>query len=245
MTILGISGFAGSGKDQLAKYLAPFGATNVALADPLKRIVRDVYDFTDEQLWGPSAERNKPDPRYPRDHNWKVTPSEDESILGGWSCACCGASREVGQPPSTAQCFLTPRYTLQLLGTEFGRHCFYDTWAVKCVRTAKTLLEGQSGYSPKTGLVPFPETVFTVPPKIVTISDVRFKNEMKVIREAGGKLLRVKRTEAGLKGTAALHPSESEQAGIPDKDFDIIVDNDGTLDDLQEMVRQLAQTLLK
>ena len=50
--ILGISGLAGSGKDQFATYLGPVGAVTVALADPLKRIARDVYAFTDEQLWG-------------------------------------------------------------------------------------------------------------------------------------------------------------------------------------------------
>lgn len=41
-------------------------AASMALADPLKTIARDVYDFSIHALWGPSSERNKPDPRYLR-----------------------------------------------------------------------------------------------------------------------------------------------------------------------------------
>lgn len=65
-------GTAGSGKDTLADLLRDNDKfVKIALADPLKRIARDVYDFTDEQLWGPSANRNEPDKRYPQ---WSECP---------------------------------------------------------------------------------------------------------------------------------------------------------------------------
>lgn len=67
MRIVGICGKAGSGKSTLADFLVNnHGYVCVSFADPLKRICRDVYDFTDEQLWGPSEKRNAGDPRYPR-----------------------------------------------------------------------------------------------------------------------------------------------------------------------------------
>lgn len=231
--ILGISGVAGSGKDTFAKFLGPHGACNVALADPLKKIARDIYDFTDEQLWGPSAERNKPDKRYPREHSWD-----------GLTCACCGASRSTSVGEELPPCFLTPRYALQLLGTQWGRECYPDTWAVKCVRTAKELLgSALARYDAKSGLyhlsgVPDAERV-----KLVTISDVRFKNEMRVIREAGGKILRVRRPGAGLQGSSGLHASEAEQASIPDDEFDLVIENDGTLEALQEKASALVRAL--
>lgn len=63
--LLGIAGLAGSGKDTVANMLVErFAFTKVSLADPLKRICKDVFDFTDEQLWGPSEHRNAPDARW-------------------------------------------------------------------------------------------------------------------------------------------------------------------------------------
>jgi hypothetical protein len=234
----------------------------VALADPLKRIARDVYAFTDTQLWGPSAERNKPDERYPREHTFPYNdmslklPADDREARGrAMVCSCCGWNggslrRDGSEPPP---CYLTPRYALQLLGTEWGRQCYPDTWAALCVRTAKRLLESTFEdcktpgfhplyYTPAQGLYQGnnPRQV-----EVVTVSDVRFLNEMRVIREAGGKIVRVRRPGAGLGGSAGLHPSEAEQAGIPDEDFDFVVENTGSLADLKEEVRKLAQRLAK
>jgi len=233
--ILGISGLAGSGKDQFATYLGPVGAVTVALADPLKRIARDVYAFTDEQLWGPSAERNKPDERYPREHSWHAS-----------TCTCCGQSRFATTNEVVPPCFLTPRFALQTLGTEWGRTCFPDTWAALCVRTAKMLLDDPAiRYNQRTGLVRLGAAPRFDRTKIVSVSDVRFKNEMRVIREAGGKVVRIKRPGAGLKGSAGLHPSEAEQASIPDAEFDFVVENTGTLADLQAAAEDLGQRLAK
>jgi hypothetical protein len=63
--IIGISGKAGVGKDTATDLLVErFGFVKVALADPLKRICKEVFAFTDEQLWGSSEKRNAPDERY-------------------------------------------------------------------------------------------------------------------------------------------------------------------------------------
>lgn len=246
MRLLGISGLAGSGKDTFASYLRLLGATNVALADPLKQIAKAVYDFTDEQLWGPSAERNKPDPRYPRNHTF-----HGNDLV----CACCGWDggslvRDGSSPPP---CYLTPRYVLQLLGTDWGRECYPDTWVEKCVRTARQLLTNhRARYSFKTGLYTVPESrdwdseneVEAGRVKLVTVSDVRFRNEVLTIQKAGGKVVRVKRPGAGLGGAAGLHPSEAEQMAIPDRAFDFVVENDGTLGDLQTRALAIGKGLL-
>lgn len=64
--IVGISGHAGAGKDTLADLLVhEYGFVKIGLADPLKRICQEVYQFSDDQLWGPSEKRNAPDLRYP------------------------------------------------------------------------------------------------------------------------------------------------------------------------------------
>jgi hypothetical protein len=64
--ILGILGQSGAGKDTIADYLVKkYRFVKVALADPLKRVCKEVYGFSDSQLWGPSEMRNSPDFRYP------------------------------------------------------------------------------------------------------------------------------------------------------------------------------------
>jgi len=273
MNILGICGVAGSGKDTFAQYLAPLGATNIALADPLKQIAQQVYDFTDEQLWGPSAERNKPDPRYRRPHTWT---EQDDSIH--LTCSCCGQTTHARQveddvwvpdEDEVPLCHLTPRYALQLLGTDWGRHCYPDTWVTKCIRTAQHLLTGAPAsmpyvyhpnyegpretyigriypaYSAQKGLHDFKLLAEAERTRIVTVSDVRFRNEISIIREAGGKVVRVRRPGAGLGGAKGLHPSEAEQASIQDHEFDFVVENGGTLEAFELAALDIGRALLQ
>lgn len=74
--IIGLLGQANSGKDTVADFLVrDHGFVKVALADPLKRIARDVFDFSDKQLWGSSQFRNEPDKRYPRPFGYSFPTS--------------------------------------------------------------------------------------------------------------------------------------------------------------------------
>ncbi|MEK7499201.1 MAG: hypothetical protein AAB649_01190 [Patescibacteria group bacterium] len=66
-SIISLTGNMGVGKDTMADYMvAKYGYVKVSMADPFKRIAKDVYEFSDEQLWGPSEARNRDDMRYPR-----------------------------------------------------------------------------------------------------------------------------------------------------------------------------------
>jgi hypothetical protein len=130
------------------------------------------------------------------------------------------------------------------LGTEWGRNCYPNTWAELCVRTAQTLLtEPIARYDQKQGLYFLDElggttAGNTMTTKGVVIPDCRFRNEMIAIRAAGGKVLRITRPGAGLSGGRELHPSETEQASIPDSEFDHVIQNSGTLEDLRAAVRE-------
>lgn len=243
MNILGISGLAGSGKDTVAKFLGPLGASNVALADPLKRIAKDVYDFTDLQLWGPSEERNKPDERYPREHTFGE----------GKLCACCGWNWDDTFSTGDPRCFLTPRYALQLLGTNWGRHCYENTWVVKCVRTAGQLLDDPHlRYDYKRGVYRInggrdwegEYTAEDLRVRLVTVSDVRFRNEIRAIQAHGGKVVRVRRPGAGLGGAAGLHPSEAEMMTISDSEFDFVIENEGTLEELEALAIKIGRGMI-
>ena len=127
----------------------------------------------------------------------------------------------------------TPRLALQLMGTEAGRNVFHqDLWVI-------SLLNRSQG-------------------KNVVVTDVRFKNEVKAIRDANGLVIRVRRgidplwyTTAllanggdkdaiALMGNHAVHQSEWDWIGSP---IDYIIDNDGTLKDLREKVSAVLQNI--
>lgn len=224
MNLVGIAGRAGAGKSTAASVLVKeFGFIEVALADPLKRICKEVFDFSDEQLWGPSEKRNELDERYP---------------LGG---------NGVG--------FLSPRYALQTLGTEWGRGCYEDVWIDIAIRTAQKLLGGDIGipeeYDPKRGLI---YAGNYNPPEGVVISDIRFPNEVAAIKKAGGTIWLIERP----KQSRSVLRREAMQKGEPLPDFQSHVsensldgikvnghiDNRDTLDWFKEQVRTLARSQL-
>lgn len=224
--IIGLCGQAGAGKDTVADFLVKnHGFVKVALADPLKRICREVFDFSDEQLWGPSSERNKPDERYSRKRI--IGPPFGE---GSFDISIGGE-------------FLTPRFALQRLGTEWGRFCYPNVWVDYALRVADKLLY-KSGilrsvhyhYDQMQGL-----RVLNVPlgpkPTGVVISDVRFINEVEAIRAAGGHVWKIERPGSGLTGTAAQHASEQEQNSIDPRKFASVLNNaDGPLEELEVLV---------
>jgi hypothetical protein len=215
--LIGLTGKAGAGKDTSADYLVKqYGCVKIALADPLKRICKDVFDFSDDQLWGPSESRNAEDLRYPR-------TGEGGDLIG----------------------YLTPRYALQQLGTEWGRDCYNGVWIDYALRMANEVLTNQRSYGAKGGLghgesggnYVYTDTKF----KGVVISDCRFMNEFAAIRKDGGKVWRIKRPEEGLQGDAGLHVSETEQDGVPDSYFDAVLYNDSTIAALQMRIDTLMK----
>jgi hypothetical protein len=127
---------------------------------------------------------------------------------------------------------LTPRLLLQLLGTEAGREIIHPNIWVNALfadykPTGDNLLEGEVRRVREEDLI-YPKWIIT---------DVRFPNEAKAIKDKGGIVIRVNRNN----GTRAIdtnpHPSET---ALDDYDgFDYVVENDGSIEDLVDKIRQL------
>lgn len=220
--LLGICGQAGSGKDTVADHLClQHQFVKVGFADPLKRICKDVFNFSDEQLWGPSEKRNAEDRRYPR-----------PSLPGPGGM---GLLYDTG--------YLTPRHALQTLGTEWGRHCYADVWVDYAIRIHAKLQEGGWQYRPMNGL-----KMAANPPDFranVVISDVRFRNEVEGIKKAGGYIFRIIRPGAEGNVGVSGHASEMEQKSIPDALFDGVILNASTIVDLFSNVSQMIAPYMK
>jgi len=236
--IVGISGLctdihgaqrvAGAGKDVVAqRLLRHHSFVQLAWADPMKRFCQEVFAFTDEQLWGDSKARVQPDPRYVR-----VPAGELDSITG--------------EPNPPVPVFLTPRYALQTLGNDWGRACCRDTWIRYGIRVIRQLQRGGCTYSPQQGLRPccVIDSEAVRPKTRVVVSDLRYYNEAEGIREAGGRLVRVKRTVDYAFADQQMdgqHQSEVELPTWGDDKFDYIIENNGdNLDHLNLLVDQMV-----
>jgi hypothetical protein len=243
----------GTGKDTVADFLVA-GETfaKIGLADPLKRFVRDVYGFTREQLWGPSSERNRIDTRYPRaQHIWIPTDNLHEEV-----CECCGITRRPNlKYDSFPGCFLTPRFALQKLGTEWGRHCWEDTWIHKAVDEALSLMDDPEYhmYDPEEGVVNRMEDTYDRenapegPINGVVFSDIRFKNEVQHIKASGGKIVLVYREVDKVAASAKdmAHQSENDlnEYGLDNPLWDAVVRNDSGIEALSGKVQECLALL--
>jgi len=132
---------------------------------------------------------------------------------------------------STFSSLLTPRKLLQLLGTEAGRQIIHPNIWVNALFADYNPLgfdyKGSAGKNIKGSWV-YPKWIIT---------DVRFPNEVEGIKDRGGIVIRINRDN----GTRAIdvNPHLSETA-LDDYDgFDYVVENDGSIEDLVDKIRQL------
>jgi dephospho-CoA kinase len=73
-TIIGITGKKFSGKDTLGKLFINYGYRKIAFADALKDTVKNIFDFTEEQVNGTQKEIV--------DEYWKKTPRQIMQFIG-------------------------------------------------------------------------------------------------------------------------------------------------------------------
>jgi hypothetical protein len=133
---------------------------------------------------------------------------------------------------------LTPRWVLQYWGTEVCRKAFHDDiWIASLENKLRNSKDD------------------------IVISDCRFPNEIKSIKDAGGIVIRVKRGDdpawykdaadmnagptclnwsiaSGRMSALKIHASETAWVGTK---FDAVLTNDGTIDDLMTKVKDLVQ----
>jgi hypothetical protein len=251
-----ICGQAGSGKDTVASFMVKnHGAVTIAQADPMKRLAKLLFDFTDDQLWGPSESRNAVDHRYDPEHltaeAWDgVWERFNHQSIDAWlrdlfpDLEFLNLPTDKGAGPRPAlrnwlnqvmtQTYwagkaLTPRYVLQTLGTEWGRAQGRDIWTNYAVNAAWKLLGGGYSYDRAQGLTEAKDGS----PRWVVITDGRFRNEVVNVLRAGGITIKVFNPQ-GTDNTAIEaagvkgHQSEKELGGIPNHFYTATFRNDKT-----------------
>ena len=120
---------------------------------------------------------------------------------------------------------LTPRLLLQLIGTECGRNIIHpDVWVNSLMVDYKPI-DRRTWQDPD-------DSNITIPKWLIT--DIRFPNEVKAIRNREGIIIRIERP-----GTEKSD-HYSETALDDYKDWDEVIVNDGTMDDLLEKVKLIV-----
>ncbi|MAI83387.1 MAG: hypothetical protein CMM91_11585 [Rickettsiales bacterium] len=113
---------------------------------------------------------------------------------------------------------VTPRWVLQYFGTEVMRGKMYDAiWIDSCLGRYR----GQN----------------------TVISDTRFVNEIKTIKAHGGKIICVKRGDLPSQKEMQERGAHRSEWDWLNSDFDFIIDNYGTKDELFQKVDELVISL--
>jgi len=210
--IIGICGLIGSGKDTIADYLQNIHQfRRESFAHALKDAVAQVFGWDRELLEGRTKESRA----------WR------EQVDPWWAA-------RLNMPN------LTPRYVLQVWGTEVARRSFHDDIWIAALENKLRKTKDD-----------------------VVISDCRFPNEIKSIKRAGGIVIRVVRgpepewydiaekVNRGPNGNSYWATSKtrlekynvhaSETAWIGTK-FDAVIDNNA--DGLDNLYRQIKDLVL-
>lgn len=208
--VIGVSGFAGSGKDSFANiFVEKYGYTKISMADSIKDMLSVVFGWDREMLQGAT----------PESRLWRETPDEF------WS--------------SVLEYPFTPRKAMTTIGTNLFRvHFHKDIW-VQSVK--KKILDVGTN---------------------VIIPDLRFGNEIEMMRDIGACLFEIERgarpewyeralqenlliQDGILPGTNEsmefLYPEvhESEYRWIGLNKPCVLVNNSGSLQDLQKYVSRI------
>ena len=209
--IIGVCGFIGSGKDTIADYL-------VNLHHFRRESFANTLKDAVAAVFG--WDRTMLEGRTKQAREWR------EQVDPWWA-------ERLNIP------HLTPRWILQNWGTEVCRKNFHDDiWIASLENKLRASTDD------------------------IVISDCRFPNEIAAIKKAGGRVVRVVRgpepewygaavsRNRGPNGNSSwalsgrrlqqlgIHASETSWVGTR---FDAVLDNNGTLEDLYQQVKHLAQ----
>jgi hypothetical protein len=206
--IIGLAGYAGSGKDTVAELLiAHEQFRKLAFADPLRTELADAFHV--ESL----TFSHRP---------WKSQPMESLALTRctdpGYVGAVLRHLAEGGKPVAINEELTrprTPRETMQLWGTQYRRTQDDSYWT--------RLLVARISYYMRD----LHEHRFAV-------TDCRFANEVEAVRSMGGQLWQVKRPElAQPSAEEGVHSSVNDGSAF---EPDVVINNSHDMRHLQQLV---------
>lgn len=229
MHIIGITGQAGAGKDEIAgRFVQKHGYKQLSLADPMKRFGLNVFGFDVIQLWGPSSARNHFDPGF---NECAIRSSQVEFKPGcsiakvrrhcdpGWGDAAMRlvdygeewVNELIMEPAAREEALNMLYFWFASLGHHYNQlspRIMLQSLGTEWGREVcgENLWINNLLAAAERVLLGYEyerETGFThgvmQPPTGIVCSDVRFSNELTAVKDAGGRIIRVTRESADKK----------------------------------------------
>ena len=220
MKIIGITGVAHSGKSTAATVLQRVtGGKRDGFAAPLRRFTMEAFGLDEDQIYGPRKEEPIAgvSRRCPSCDGAAIVESwEDIAVSRRGLCSTCSGA---GSIPTT------PRFAMQTLGTEWGRMVSGGrVWIDWLIRRANVALSSGA--------------------PCVIVDDVRFLNEAVAIRNAGGSILRIRRSS--VERAAETWRTHSSERDILTEEMGALVTdipNDGEIEDFVERMTRLGMEI--
>jgi len=243
MSIISISGKIGAGKDEVAKIIQR--ATNYhfeirRFADNLKDIVCMLIGCTREQLEDREFKEEELGEEwwYYKDKKNKIYPYNSYDGYVG--------DKKLVLP--------TPRLLMQLLGTECGREILHtNVWVNSLMSEYKPALPKYKELFEASGIQLSKEEADLATwiqeqyPNWI-IPDVRFPNEFKAVKDRNGITIRVNRPDfvenalTRKKFPVKVYKKEHKsETALDTAEFDYVIDNSGSLGDLEEKVLEILR----
>jgi hypothetical protein len=257
--IVCFSGFAGVGKDEACKHLVnKYNALHTGLVDPAKRHLHELYGFSELQLFGPSKYRNLGDLRYPKKefHDFRIQRWEQNGT------PCWGTFTLLPDHKSTPavggdfhiveegdpRFWLSPREALQRYA-ELMNLLYKNSWINKGIQVHQEyFVNSKSYYSRMKGIYYGEERTEDKDYFISCFSDFRHLNEIEFVKNlelADTRVILVRIKHPVINKPPFDHKSETDQVDISDSIFDHIIDNDGTILDLQRKLDNIICNSLR
>lgn len=235
MQTIVLFGVKGSGKDTVGAMLRErYGFVTDSFADPLKRMAKIAFPaFTDEDLWGPSENRERQYKQYPmgdrclKCNEYLYPPLGDTSPDSDLECTRCF----IVYPR-----YVNPRIALQMLGTEWGRRLYEDVWIDNVF--ARVEAARQITHPLKIDRVHYATPGYDYRPYVIT--DGRYPNEQARSAKLGATTVLLLRK---LEESTSTHSSESSLKTIPREAFQYVLDNRCPLEELPALVDTMVKTL--
>lgn len=124
----------------------------------------------------------------------------------------------------------TPRRIMQYVGTDLFRN------------NIENLFPGLEGnFFTHAFKIWYQEQIALEPKLCVVISDVRFQNEVDMIHELGGSVIKINRNCTPAVGISTAHSSETEMNKIKSVDYEIL--NNKTTDDLYKKIDEIISDI--
>lgn len=257
--VIVLFGVKGSGKDTVGDLLRErYFFTKDSFAAPLKRMVAEAFDFTEEDLYGPSSGRERQYEQYPFEKGRCLSCGANNAAgydgeNGGCWMPCDAKGRHIAGRDESEEAYvrctrcnaifpnhINPRIALQTLGTEWGRRLFKHVWVDKAHRRLKERVKrNHETLRNNTHLLAPGRSIEDVDYRFV-FTDGRFISEHERCTKLGWTTVLLLRK---LDESTDVHASEAELKQIPRSAFNYVLDNRVPLEQLPDLVTEMMTLL--